>query len=567
VNTDSARPARGRLLRAAALGLLVVPFATPLRAPGWLQSHEGLAYPIRLAQLVRCWEDGFWSGRWFPDLNAGQGYPFLCFYAPLSYWIAGVFHAAGASLALALKLPALLGALALTTGTYRLARLASAPAGAFAAAAFALYAPYVVRNVYIRGDLAEHAALGFLPWSLFAVLRLGGSRRARDVAFVAVTGALPILTHNITGLVTGAMMLLSALIAALCSSRRMRTLLAAALGGSAALLLSAFFWVPALGERAFVRIESMTEGVYAVERNFVAFRALLGPPAIPGVGQDLPMSFEVGYVVLVALLLLPAARGPFAPPARPVLAVATLAAVSGLVMGTRLGAPVYDFVPLLRFVQFPWRFFGLMSLGLAVLGGLAIDRFLERRALRVRAAAVILAAAASVAVVWPIMVAKRIAPIPSWAVDPEVLASKRGTVTGLDEYMPVWVEEPGSGRGFVDGVRVEGDGKLVASRRAVGRYDFSIAAVDSVVVILRDVYYPGWRAWTGGVAIPLAPRAGSGNMQLALGPGRHDVRVRLGPTALRRAAESVSAATLVLGIAALGWSGRRGWRAARAASG
>ena len=103
--------ARSAALRQAGiLALVLVPFAAALLRPGWIQTHEGLSYPMRLVEVARCWADGHWSARWFPDFYAGQGFPFLSFYAPLFFVLAGLGHAAGASLPLALKLPVLLGA-------------------------------------------------------------------------------------------------------------------------------------------------------------------------------------------------------------------------------------------------------------------------------------------------------------------------------------------------------------------------------------------------------------------------------------------------------------------------
>jgi len=210
---------KASLVRAALLFALPLPFLVPLLRPGWIQSHEGLSYPIRLVELARCWDDGFWSARWFPDLNHGQGYPFLCFYAPLLFFLSGGFHAAGAGIALALKLTAALATIAGAAGVYRLVRLASGPAGAIAAAALYTYAPYHVRDVFIRGDLAEYLAMGFVPWCLFAVVRLTHRRDAGAVLLVAVTAALTILSHNILGMLTGATLVLTTLVTMTFSSR------------------------------------------------------------------------------------------------------------------------------------------------------------------------------------------------------------------------------------------------------------------------------------------------------------------------------------------------------------
>lgn len=542
------------LLRSGLLLLLLVPVALPLLRPGWIQSHEGLSYPMRLAQVARCWEDGLWSARWFPDLNNGQGYPFLSFYAPGLFFLAGLFHAAGASLALSLKLPVLLGAAAGAAGAYRLARLATGPPGAFVAAALFTYAPYHVRDLFIRGDLTEYVAAGVLPWSLFAVLRLRRRRAARDILFVAVTGALPILTHNILGLFTGGMMVVAALAATASAGagERVRTAAAALVGGAGTLLLTAFFWAPALHEKQFVRIDAMTQGIYAVEENFVSALDLVARPAVPGIGQDLPMSFELGLpaLVLLAVAALTLRKAPAS--ARPVLALSGVAFLGGLLLATPLGAPVYRAVPLLRFVQFPWRFFVLVSLGAAVLGGAGLGAFLDRRRSTVRLTGAAVAVVMIVAAVRPILGPKPNGRIPGWAVDPAELARTRQTTTGVGEYQPVWVTEREAPRGFERGVKVVGEGRARGTGRRAGRYDFTVEAAAPVTVILRDVYFPGWEATANGASLVLGPLPGPGLIRFELPSGTHQIRARLEPTSLRRDARRVSAAAAALALIALG---------------
>lgn len=541
-------PARAPVERAvvpAILLLLVAPFAWPLLEPGWLPTHEGLAYPMRLSQVLRCWQDGLWSARWFPDLNNGSGYPFLCFYAPLYYVLAGAFASAGAPLDVALEAPTLLAALVAASGMYVLARRGlGRPASVLAAALF-VYAPYVVRDVYIRGDLAEHLALAAVPWALAAILRLAHAPGPRGIALAAVAAAVPILAHNITGMVSGGLFALAAGAAIHASRSRRDTARASVAAGIAALLLTAFFWAPALQERAWVRTEDMTLGPYAVASNFVSPLSLLGPPQVPGAGQELPMSFEPPYVALALLAVaLVRRRGRLAPAEGLRILGAAIAAVS-MLMTTRLAEPVYGMLPLLRYVQFPWRFLGPAALGFALLGGIAFEGLVPAAAGRLRAVAAAVLALAAILLVAPILGPKPPGPIPAWSVDPEVLAKRRETATGVSEYLPRWAERPANPREFEDGVLLQGEGTVLAAHRRAGRWDLTIEAAAPVTVVLRDLYYPGWQARAGGTPIGLDPRDGTGEIEMALPPGRHDVRVHLGLTPLRRITRVVSIGTLV----------------------
>lgn len=203
---------RDSLRRSALLAMLVLPALAPFTHAGWPETHEEIAYVTRVLEVVRCWEDGFLSARWFPDLYYGQGYPFLAFYAPLSLVLPALLHVAGLSMVGSLKLVIAIATFLSAAGAYRLAREGLRPSAAFVAAAFYTYAPYHLLNVYTRGDLAEYLAMGFLPFALHAVVRLGRKNGPRDVAWVAVTGAAVILSHNILALFAGVFMVIAAIL-------------------------------------------------------------------------------------------------------------------------------------------------------------------------------------------------------------------------------------------------------------------------------------------------------------------------------------------------------------------
>ena len=102
--------------------LLAVPTFAGLFAVEWFESHETTMYLARSVETKRCWDDGMLSARWFPDLAGGFGYPYLAFYAPLTFWLGTALHTAGLSVPLALKVTIALATLAGAAGAYPLAR-------------------------------------------------------------------------------------------------------------------------------------------------------------------------------------------------------------------------------------------------------------------------------------------------------------------------------------------------------------------------------------------------------------------------------------------------------------
>ena len=571
--SDRPAAAPGRLdsphLRAAALFLLTVPILLPILDPGWIQSHEGLSYPIRQVEVLECWEQGLLSARWFPDLNYGQGYPFLSFYAPLGFFLAGLGQLAGFDLDLACKVPLIVSILVGVAGAYRLVRRFASPGAAFVATALFSYAPYRLRDIFIRGDVAEFLAMGFLPWALWAVLRLQEKRRPRDLLLVVLFGGAAILSHNILGMLTGLSMAVTGAFVffGAPAADRFRAGFAALAAGVGTLIATAFFWVSALYEKQFVQIDDMTEGNYALDRWFVSPLDFFARGKYPGQSQELPMTYEVGWptLVLAAIglgLWLAGRRAATdrgtsadAPRFRATLAVGLALFLGGVFMTTAAARPVYSLFPLLEFVQFPWRFLSLVAIGGAVVGGWGASLLLDRLEVpRVRRA--VAAGLVAAAIVWamPLLGPKPNTPLPPWAVSPEEMRKTQNTTT-IGEYLPLQVEERKRPRGFTEGLKFDDElGAATNVVRRAGAYDFSFTASAPLTVTLLDVYFPGWTAWRDGEEIALQAASPSGNLQLELPAGTHELRVRLEPTPVRAAARTTSLVALLLfvGIAAVG---------------
>ncbi|HMB69134.1 MAG TPA: hypothetical protein VKU85_07470, partial [bacterium] len=331
-----------------------------------------------------------------------------------------------------------------------------------------------------------------------------------------------------------------------------RTVLALAGAGAGALLLSAFFWVPALAEREWVQLENLRRGIFEVGSNFLRpgdLLALAPPARTHAPGRAEPMAFELGIALLPALLS-PWAWRRGGSGTRALLLLAGMLFVAGIFMTTRAAAPLYDAVPLLRFVGFPWRFLGPASLGLAVLAGAGVGAVVQWATGRGAAAmAIVLPALVAAAAMFVSRdTARPLAPLDlePWMLDPAAYREAGFTASVADEYVPVWVQ--GSERiPFQGGLAATGPARLEDVERGVARWAFTVDAPESVTIVLQDWYYPGWTAAVDGEPTPVEPRPVSGHAQLRCPPGRHRVTARLEPAPVRRGAAWISA------LAAAGW--------------
>ena len=332
-----------------------------------------------------------------------------------------------------------------------------------------------------------------------------------------------------------------------CQRRRVAAALAWA--GAAALLLSAFFWVPALVEKKWVQLENLRRGYFAIERNFVDLGQLLRPlPTLREFrpGQAEPMGFGLGPLLLAVPLGIVAwvRRGASS---GAVCALGTALLLGGVFLSLRVSAGLYDAVPILQFVGFPWRFLSLASLGAALLAGAGVDAVFARRRGGRRVGEIVgatLLALLAIGLTSDLRRPLAELKLEPWMLDPAAYRQAPFTASVADEYMPVWVRAPES-TPFDQGVAVTRPARVTGVERGVARWSFTIEAEEPATVVLADFFFPDWKASLAGEAVEVRPRLGSGHAEFAVPAGRYEFHGRLVATRLRRVTAWLSAGTAV----------------------
>jgi hypothetical protein len=152
------------------------------------------------------------------------------------------------------------------------------------------------------------------------------------------------------------------------------------IGLLAGLGLSAVFWIPAVLEYKWVRVDQWFNGRYTYDGHFVEWYQLFSPTwgfGVSTVGPDDPIGFQLG---LAALLL--AVAGCFlvwakAGKLRWEIGVWIATALATVFFALTWGAPLWHLPllgSLLQSAQFPWRWFSVTAVALSVLAGLPLMR-------------------------------------------------------------------------------------------------------------------------------------------------------------------------------------------------
>ncbi len=437
--------------------LAIWPFISRAGLPA---ATDAELHVFRLAELSRLVRGGEIYPRWAPNFYYGYGYPIFNYYAPLAYYLALPFELLpGLGPVTAVKVIFILGLLAAGTGLYGFMRdIWGRPAALVAAAAF-VYAPYIqFVDPHARGDLAESLSFGLFAWALWALNRLRlRSSAGYWLASIVLTAAL-ILSHNLMALVFFGLLFAWALWQLMFGTtstsegdniRRERLAifgrLALALVLAAA--LAAFFWLTVALEQNAVNLSNLVGGGshFDFRNHFLSLKGLLSPPVLLDWGATAPhFILSLGVIQWamagLGLALLLARRVPH----RGQAAFFAFSLAVLVFLMSPISEPIWTAVPLLPYLQFPWRLLGPTAAVLGIVAGYGmagLQASLPGRLARLAPAVVValillLALPATQVPPWP----ADFGPTTELRVLEEELAGRWLGTTSTADFVPVTVE-------------------------------------------------------------------------------------------------------------------------------
>jgi len=597
------------------IGLLGLVALQPLLKPAMTCSDDGGHYLVRFVELDHCLRQGTLWPRWTPDLVYGYGYPLFNFFPPTSFYPAEFFHLLGLTFAQAWNAALALYILLAGMTMYLLVKDVFGEKAALVAAVAYMYAPYQLYNALYRGNLGESMALPLLPLILWAFRRLLIRGRIGYLVLSVLTYAALILTHNVIGLLFTPILFLYVGGLWVLKGRvpRLGLLVGAAL--LLALGLSAFFWLPAFFEKQGVKIHlAYTPAGMNYHYNFLSLGELLSPPTpvhTALMNPAPPRSLGLVQLGLASLAMIGWWRFKSTEKRFNVLFFA-LVLIILIFMALPQSVAVWDRVPLLEYVQFPFRFLGIASLAAALLaGGLfgiscgqgiefpnslgvtreepeqvrdsAIPRGLPNTRLRLtfyvsrlakRPPLIIL----GVLVVQLLIFATSLPWLyPRYCYDTEGLSIatlaqlERGLgvigATSAGEYLPLWVEEVPTGSSMeamyragtpierLEPASLPEGAEVTSAAYGLTSADIVIDSPQPFRAVFNTFYFPGWRVYVDGEKMPIVPTEPHGLISFPVPAGESTIQVLFQDTPLRLAAKALSmfSGLIILGLAVGDW--------------
>ena len=401
----------------------------------------------------------------------------------------------------------------------------------FAAVLYAVN-PYHLLIVYWRSDFAELLASCLLPVLLLLIVRSGNENR-RLTIFLAVILACAWLTNAPAAVMVHYSLVLLLLVIAW--HRRAPGVLL--IGGIAVLLsaaLAAFYLLPAIYEQRWVDIAQALSPGYRPIDNFLfvhttdaehdAFNRVISWIAVAEIAVTIATAWaarqwrrrapELWYSIVIwasacILVMLP------------------------------ISEPLWNVLPKLRFMQFPWRWLLCLAVPFTLLITMAVKRLSSRTALYI-------AMLALVAFVW------RHDQAPYWDNADDLREMQDNMATnvgyeGTEEYTPT-AADPSAVDKYARRVTVEGPAHAAIhvfqwnAKQKVFTAD--VSAPDNLVLKLFD--YPAWRVEVNGRVVQAQTRENTGQVLVPVQAGANHVRITFARTLDRTAGLWISVFAVLL---------------------
>lgn len=501
----------------------------------YTQDHIFVA---RLHQMHKALVDGQFPVRWSPDLRFGE--PTFNFYAPLPYYIGGIFTILGMDIIGAVKLLFILSTVLSGLGMLIFLRTMFNNWSATAASILYVFAPYRAVDLYVRGALSESWAFIFFPLIFLTSLNLSKKQSLKNIILLSLSLAGLFLTHNVM-MVIFLPFFMAWVLFLICKQKNLKLFYHFSFAIFLGFTLSASYLLPAFFERQFIQSQYLTLGHFNFRAHFVAVGQFFS--TFWGYGSSLwgdkdGLSFQIGLVNWVIIVL--SGTLAFLNKARKetvFLFVFLFASfLMSLFMQHNKSAFIWEAIPILAFIQFPWRFLGISIFLVSILGGLLV--FLSKGRLYIPISIIFISVILNFNYFKPNQYV-------SYDFFDKFL-KEESMQKGVDltkDYLPIWVKvltEEEIKTPLVD------EGEVIIEgfeRRSSSAYFNASVKTDSLITI-PITYFPGWQIKVNDTRLEQNEPNEFGLINFNLSKGEYNVLAEFKDTFIRSIGNVISLISL-----------------------
>jgi hypothetical protein len=459
--------------------------------PGIFRGHDLENHLARIANYYLAIKDHHLPPRWAKNLNHKFGYPVFNYNYPLANILAYPLIVLGFNVEDSLKI--ILFSAYFFSGLFFYFWLKKhfTPLSSFCGAVFYLCVPYQFLDLYVRGVVGENLSFFLFPAVLyFLKLLFEKKNRERFLGLVLFT-ALFSLSHNIMVMIFTPLIFLYYFYLVKKNNLKFFNL---SLGGLIlGFSLTSFFWLPAYFEKSFIRLEAFDQTSFFQE-HFVNLRQLIYSPWQYGfsmAGPEDTMSFQIGLIhlfvfffSLILVILFCLKRDGGLRNVKKFLFTGLILFIFSVFLMLPQSLFIWKLIPLLGYLQFPWRFLALTMVASSILAGVVSEKY--------QWLGVILALGAFI-------YAQQFTRPFLWEQKQDmVYYDFLFTTSTRHEHMPRWFNESNINE-FKP--RLTSDSGLVKFKEILwktGRHIYEVDVPETTNVWEHTAYFPGWEVFLDG---------------------------------------------------------------------
>lgn len=535
--------------------LSVFSFKSLLR-PGYFPIHDDLQVG-RLYEMDLCFRDGQIPCRWVPDMGYGYGYPLFNYYPPLPFYFGELVHKVGFSFIDSTKVMFIAGYLISAVLMFLFARKLWGDWGGLLSSVLYLFAPYHSVDVYVRGAMNEHWALAFLPgvcWAVYEIIdspsyaKASAGKGRKFVPVMAAMFALLLLSHNLMAFIFTPVIAGLAFLLIWIKKRKFKEkiwpLLAGGLWGVG---LAAFFTLPVILEKRFVHVETMLMGYFNYLAHYVSIGKLLWTRfwgyGSSGWLQETGMPFQVGFphwplavfVFLTCVFLFWKKKIKKEPLI--LNSFFLILFLSALFMVHPRSVQIWKHLPMIEYLQFPWRFLTLVIFSISLMGG-GIIYLLKSKKAQILCSLMLVCLTIGLNIEF--FRVEKTFPM----TDSQKLFSAKGwnklQTDAIYDYLPKYAKAPPDGPAPEEPEIKEGEAEMDFIKKGTDWYSFNIDVKKKAKVQIPVYDFPGWEVFVDGKRTIVSHNNFLGLLTINVSEGKHVVKAKLTNTLVRTVANVIS---------------------------
>lgn len=485
---------------------------------GIFHAHDLENHLARIANYYLALKDQHFPVRWARNLNHKFGYPVFNYLYPLANILAYPLIVFNFGIENSLKI--ILFSAYFFSGLFFYLWLKkhfkSFPA--FCGAIFYISAPYQFLDIYVRGIVGETLAFALLPAVLYFLALFFEKKTSINFLFLIFSTAIFALSHNLMVMVFTPLILLYWFYLSYTQKKFLNLTLVALLLGYA---LTGFFWIPAFWEKNFITLEAFNSQTF-YQDHFVYWWQLLHPKwefgfSVKGDGDTMSFQLGLAHLFLVVLFLWEIITWKFKQKEREYkffFFAAFFLLVMSIFLMLPLSKKIWQTIPFIGLLQFPWRLLAVSTFSLALLA--AVLSLSYKRIIFILA-------------IFSLIYCQRFVKPFRWEKkSDQYYYDFLFTTSTLHEHKPKWFEEE---KALNLKNKFISDSGLVVFRELewkTAKHQYEIDVPQTTKVWEKTAYFPGWQVYIDGKKIPILfshPQY-SGIIGFEAPSGRHQVLVK-----------------------------------------